>query len=103
MEDSLPPAPLTSEVRHNLYLTVREALNNIAKHSQATEVWLRIQWRQGLRVVIEDNGRGFAQPPATPADEGLLNMRRRVEEIGGHFECNTQPGAGTVCLIWLPL
>lgn len=58
--DDLPSVPLTSEVRHHLYLAVREALNNIAKHSGATEVWLRMAANGGeLRVVLEDNGRGF--------------------------------------------
>jgi signal transduction histidine kinase len=102
--DSLPVAPLTSEVRHNVYLAVREALNNVAKHSQATEVWLRIHWNDGaLRIALEDNGCGFASPPATMAGEGLANMRRRLEAIGGHFEYQSQPGAGTTCSIWLPL
>jgi len=94
---------LTSEVRHNLYLAVREALNNIAKHSQATEVWLRLVWKENaLRIVIEDNGRGFAEATA-PAGEGLVNMRRRIEKIGGRFECDSQPGVGTTCRVWLQL
>jgi len=104
VDDALPPVALTSEVRHHLYLAVREALNNIAKHSQATEVWLRIQSRDhGLAIALEDNGRGFAHLSAATAGDGLANMRRRLEHIGGRFECQTQPGAGTICRIWLPL
>ena len=45
VDQSLPAVALTSEMRHNLYLVVREALNNIAKHSRATEAWLRIHWK----------------------------------------------------------
>ncbi|HEV2438032.1 MAG TPA: sensor histidine kinase, partial [Verrucomicrobiae bacterium] len=104
VDDSLPPAALTSEVRHNLYLAVREALNNISKHSQATEVWLRIKFQQPeLRILIEDNGRGFSPAAGAPSGEGLANMRRRLEEIGGRFEFSTQPGAGTTYRFWLPL
>jgi signal transduction histidine kinase len=106
VDDALPPAPLTSEVRHNLYLAVREALNNIAKHSQAAEVWLRIQWRRdAVHIDIEDNGRGFARPPGNGnlPGEGLANMRRRLEQIGGRFVCDTRPGGGTVLRIALPL
>ncbi|HVM48355.1 MAG TPA: PA14 domain-containing protein [Candidatus Acidoferrum sp.] len=102
--DSLPPVALTSEVRHHVYLAVREALNNIAKHSQATEVWLRIQWREhGLAISLEDNGRGFAHLSAGNPGDGLSNMRHRLKQLGGRFECQTQPGAGTLCRIWLPL
>jgi signal transduction histidine kinase len=104
--DMLPPVQLTSEVRHNLYLAVREALNNIAKHSQATEVWLRIHCQppEMLTVVIEDNGKGFASPAAgSPAGDGLLNMRQRLEKIGGRFEAEIRPGGGVICRFWLPL
>jgi signal transduction histidine kinase len=103
VDQSLPSVPLTSEVRHNLYLAIRESLNNIAKHSQATEAWLRIHWRdQTLHIVVEDNGCGFSRLDVVPAGNGLPNMRRRLEKIGGRFECDTQPGGGTVCRIYLP-
>ncbi|MEY2429032.1 MAG: hypothetical protein QOJ40_1917, partial [Verrucomicrobiota bacterium] len=104
VDDALPQAALTSEIRHNLYLAVREALNNIAKHSEATEVWLRIQsGPHHLRISIEDNGRGFSYLSNASTGEGLANMRRRLEKISGTFECETQPGSGTVCRISLPL
>lgn len=104
VEDALPQTALTSEIRHNLYLAVREALNNIAKHSEATEVWLRIQsGPDHLRISIEDNGRGFSHLSTASTGEGLANMRRRLEKISGTFECETQPGSGTVCRISLPL
>jgi signal transduction histidine kinase len=104
VDESLPEVSLTSEVRHNLYLAVREAMNNIAKHSQATEVWLRIQQQTNrLAITIEDNGRGFVESDAAIVGEGLQNMQRRVEEIGGQFERETRPGQGTSCRIFLSL
>ena len=101
----LPTASLTSEVRHNLYLAVREALNNIAKHSQATEVWLRIHFQEPgkLCLTITDNGRGFSSTPDGLSGDGLANMRRRLMQIGGHFECENQAGGGVVCQFWLPV
>ena len=105
VDDGLPPVPLTSEVRHNLYLAVREALNNIAKHSKATEVWLRIHFLPPgkLNLVIEDNGRGFTPLTATPSGDGLINMRERLQKIGGNFEYETRPGSGVICRLTLPV
>ncbi|MDB6110543.1 MAG: Integral rane sensor signal transduction histidine kinase, partial [Pedosphaera sp.] len=101
VDESLPEVPLTSEVRHNLFLAVREAMNNIAKHSQATEVWFRIQKQENnMAITLEDNGRGFVATDAA-VGEGLQNMRRRVEEIGGQFECESKTGQGTTCRIRL--
>ncbi len=104
VDESLPALALTSEVRHNLYLSIREALNNIAKHAEASEVWLRIHWQEPtLHIVLEDNGRGFIDVNLVSPGDGLSNMRRRLEKIGGRFECNSQLGCGTVCQIWLPI
>jgi signal transduction histidine kinase len=101
--ESFPSVTLTTELRHNFYLAFREALNNVAKHSQATEVWVRFQWKENaLHVSIEDNGQGFVEDDITPG-EGLSNMRRRLEKIGGRIEFISQPGVGTTCRIWLPL
>ena len=104
VDESLPAVSLTSEVRHNLYLTVREALNNIAKHSQATELWLRIRFEApaGLCVVIEDNGRGFTAADADGGD-GLSNMRRRLEKIGGRFEFEGRAEGGVICRLLFPI
>jgi signal transduction histidine kinase len=104
VDEFLPPTALTSEVRHSLYLVVREALNNVAKHSQATEAWLRIHCADSkLSIVIEDNGRGFAGPGDSPSGNGLPNMRSRLQKIGGTFACTSRPGSGTICRIDLPL
>ncbi len=103
VEDHLPQASLTSEVRHNLFLAVRETMNNIARHSQASEVWFRIRWHEeALQITLEDNGRGFITPPPTGGD-GLGNLRHRIEKIGGHFAYETRLGSGTLFLFRLPL
>jgi signal transduction histidine kinase len=104
VDDMLPPVSLTSEVRHNLYLVIREALNNIAKHSHATEAWLKICWNnQVLYITIEDNGSGFKINQTQAPGNGLSNMQRRMGRILGYFECTSELGRGTKCMIHLPL
>lgn len=100
---NLPEWPVTADVRHNLFLAFKEALNNTVKHAHATEV------RIGLRVsersfvlTIADDGAGFvpaAPAPATPGrpapGNGLNNLRRRLAGIGGSCEICSTPGVGT--------
>ena len=103
--DDLPPTPLTSEIRHNLFLSVREALNNVAKHSQATEVWLRMEFKPpgSLRLSVEDNGRGFPSASEVLMGNGVGNIRQRLEQIGGKVEYESRPGGGTICRMDMPL
>jgi signal transduction histidine kinase len=104
----LPALALTAEIRHNVFLAFKEALHNVVRHAQATEVRLSLALRpEGFMLVIADNGRGFKKPPGrVPAPEsldgqrlaggnGLANMQRRLGEIGGHCEWETAPQEGT--------
>lgn len=96
----LPSCPLSAELRHNLFLTVKEALNNIVKHSQASEAHVRLALKPSqLEIVIEDNGLGFSVETANMSRNGLSNMKERIEEIGGTFEISARPDKGTrICL-----
>jgi len=103
VDGEIPSIPLTPEERSNLFLTAKEALNNVIKHSQAAEARLRIRMAgDRLTIAIEDNGRGFdpASMEATRRN-GLANMRSRIEESGGTFTLESQPGKGTTILISL--
>jgi ligand-binding sensor domain-containing protein/signal transduction histidine kinase len=103
--EELPAILLPAGVRHHLHLSIKESLHNIAKHAQATEVWLRLQLTPGnLIVILEDNGRGF-QPAldAVPGADGLGNLRQRMKEIGGSIEQRSQSGCGTVTTLIAPL
>jgi len=96
LPQNLPPHPLTTDERHNLFLTVKEALNNIVKHAGASEVWLRVSLDSARCLIsIEDNGRGFAIGSARPDGNGLTNMRERLAPTSGEFKLNSQPGQGT--------
>jgi signal transduction histidine kinase/ligand-binding sensor domain-containing protein len=92
-----PPAKsVSAEVRHNLFLAIKESLNNIVRHSNATEVSLLILVTDNcLNIVIEDDGRGFSGEVSNSGADGLENMRRRIAEIHGQFRINSKPGAGT--------
>src|ERR1017187_3017180 len=95
VEPEIPPATFDLPVRRNLFLAVKEALNNAAKHSEASEVFLRLyRHNQKLTVVVEDNGRGFDPAQADAARNGMTNMTQRMGEIGGFFTVVSQPGSG---------
>jgi signal transduction histidine kinase len=100
----LPQSPLNSEQRHHMFLAFKEALNNVARHSAASEIWLRVSAREGaLRVTVEDNGRGFAGEPAASEADGLANMRARLARSGGACEVRSAVGHGTTVEFTLPL
>jgi signal transduction histidine kinase len=95
--ETWPDQTLTSEVRHHLFLAAKEALNNVAKHSEATEVWVKLKLVDGeLHLCIEDNGKGFRSGAIGEYGNGLANMRKRMEEIGGKLEVTSIPGGGTI-------
>jgi signal transduction histidine kinase len=100
----VPEKNVSPDVRHNLFLVVKETLNNVVKHANAGEVWLRVTTDEHfVTVVIEDNGRGFAHAPDNGCADGLRNMRQRIEEIGGEFKLESKPAAGTRIAITTPL
>jgi signal transduction histidine kinase len=89
---------LPAKIRHDLFLVVKEALNNVLKHAQASEVSVGLEETAGvLEITIADNGRGFDPGTAAGANagDGLTNMRKRMERIGGEFCLASVPGQGT--------
>lgn len=91
----IPRLPLTAEERSDLFLTGKEAMNNILKHSGATAAWLRIRMEGAtLHVTITDNGRGY-DPTAADHGNGLANMRHRIARVRGQLQVRTAPGQGT--------
>jgi len=96
LPNTIPDKTVSPEVRHNLFLVVKEALNNTARHAGATEVHLIVTADDDqFAIIIEDNGRGFQRAPGATAADGLHNMRQRMEEIGGRFQIESKADAGT--------
>ena len=98
----LPALPLPSERRHNLFLAFKEALNNVAKHSDATEVHVRLavlpSW---IELTVRDDGRGFDEQKAV--GDGLLNMKARLAAVDGEFVLTASPAGGTLVVLRLKL
>jgi signal transduction histidine kinase len=104
VEAEIPATTFDLPVRRNLFLAVKEALNNAAKHSQADELFLRIFRRDHkLSVAVEDNGRGFDPAQTGGERNGLTNMEQRMAEIGGVCEVSSQPGGGCLVVFTVPL
>jgi signal transduction histidine kinase len=106
MPEDMPSTALAGKVRHNLFLAIREALNNAVRHGRADLVRLEIRAEDAcLCISVEDNGCGFStgQTLTTGAHEGFGNMRRRMEDIGGSFQITSRPGSGTRVKFSVPL
>jgi ligand-binding sensor domain-containing protein/signal transduction histidine kinase len=100
----LPDRPLSTEVRHHLFLAVKETLNNVVRHSGATEVWLRLSCAENeLALVVADNGKGLQQSRSAPGQDGLLNLKNRLQSLGGVCQVQSEEGKGTEVRLILPL
>ncbi|HEX3625649.1 MAG TPA: sensor histidine kinase [Verrucomicrobiae bacterium] len=93
---------ISSQTRHNLSMAVKEAVNNVIKHAKASEIVVRIELDgETLRISVNDNGCGFHVSGNTATGNGLTNMKRRLEEIGGTCSIESEPGKGTTILLSL--
>ena len=102
--DELPEAVLDSEVRHHLLMAVNEAVNNCMKHAGADELRLVVRHTGGcLLITVDDDGRGFDPTMVTGGRNGLGNVRRRMESVGGACLIESRPGQGTRVCLELPL
>jgi signal transduction histidine kinase len=82
----IPQVDVSGEKRRNIFLSVKEALNNAMKHSQATKLRIDIVTRDNrLLIKVSDNGVGIDQEQLRRFGNGLTNMRRRMESIDGQF------------------
>lgn len=100
----LPAVSITPELRHNVFLAAKEAVNNVVKHSKAASAWLRLTLEPHRFILeIEDDGRGLRPADARKGRNGLRNMRKRMEEVGGEFEAVARPEGGTRVKLVAPL
>jgi len=109
----LPAHSISAEARHNLYLAIKEALNNAIKHSGASEISFQLKIQpQTFTFVIKDNGSGFdpSTESSQPADDtrissghGLRNIVQRLEAVGGACAILSEPGKGTAVELSLAL
>jgi len=83
---------INGEIRRNIFLVIKESLHNIVKHAKASNVHLLIRIDKELQVIIHDDGKGFDPAAIRPFANGIENMKKRVEEIRGHFSIETTRG-----------
>jgi PAS domain S-box-containing protein len=99
---------LSEEVRMTLYRILQQALNNIVRHAQASNVSVRLRYNHGEDVLeVEDNGVGFSVPPrwvrfVREGHFGLAGAAERAETINGRFQVISAPGKGTRVRVTVP-
>ncbi|MDQ1163648.1 two-component system sensor histidine kinase DesK [Chryseobacterium sp. SORGH_AS 447] len=90
-ENVIAETSITTEQRRNLFLCLKESLNNAYKHSRSDRLTLAfIQHEKEFMMKISDNGVGI--DPGKPKGNGLRNMKRRMQEQNGHCEVTTENG-----------
>jgi signal transduction histidine kinase len=100
---SFPPTTLDGHVRHELLLTIKETLNNMVRHADATEMEFRMgTTATRLDITMVDNGRGI---PDTAEHEGhgLKNLSARMKHLGGEYIVKPNIDRGTTVIVSLPL
>jgi len=91
---SIPDVELKSEVRRNIFLCVKESINNIIKHANATSVELNVQIiKPVLIILIKDNGKGLPIAEENISGNGLKNISRRMNMINGKSDIFNEGGA----------
>jgi signal transduction histidine kinase len=101
---ALEPVELDADAALVVYRLVQEAINNIAKHARATQLWVGLDTRAGrVEVSVRDDGVGFDPALRPRSAHGLVGMRYRVEAAGGQMQVESAPGRGTQISASLPL
>jgi len=100
---ALAPVDLSRAAELVVYRCVQEALTNLGKHAQASQVWVSLHTQGGwVQASVRDDGVGFDTLARPPSAYGLLGMRYRVQAEGGTLLAQSAPGLGTLLLIRLP-
>jgi signal transduction histidine kinase len=100
--EQIPNLFVSGEFRRNVYLTIKEALHNIVKHSQANRVNIDVVTDGRLRISIHDNGKGFDERNVRPFSNGITNMKKRISGLGGHLEVKNTEGSTVILDVPLP-
>jgi signal transduction histidine kinase len=94
--EQIPVLAVSPDIRRNVFLMVKESLNNIVKHSMATHAELTLKLSEKhFSLVLKDNGKGTDNDFLTATGNGLKNMKKRIEEAGGKSIFISEPGKGT--------
>jgi signal transduction histidine kinase/ligand-binding sensor domain-containing protein len=100
--DSFPALPISGERRRQIFLAFKESLHNIVKHAKAGSVTIQVVFdKDKMRILVADNGQGI--PIDRKNGNGLINMAKRMEAIGGLFSVKENLPQGTIVQFDIPL
>lgn len=92
--ENIPPIIIDGFIRRNIFLLIKEALQNVAKHSNATKVEIKISTSDRISISIRDNGSGIpASAIINKTGNGIGNMERRVSEMKGNMKIGSANGS----------
>lgn len=100
--EHIPQITVSNDVSRNIYMIVKEALQNIVKHAHASTVQLTVKLNGVLQVSIEDNGSGFDHSKVTKGN-GLNNLYSRSKLIGADIKIDSELGKGSTLLLFIPI
>lgn len=93
-----------SEIRHSIFMVMKESLNNIVKYSGTNEVSIKFELSSSqLSMTVRDYGKGFEEEKVKKFSDGLNNMKKRMEDVGGACEIVSGEGKGTKVSVSIPL
>jgi signal transduction histidine kinase len=99
--------PLPQEFEQHLLRIAQEAVTNVLKHAEASQIWVKLHLEaRKLYLKIVDNGHGFEQRDVFSSlggHFGLIGMRERAERLGGELHLTSHPGEGTQVEVTVPL
>ena len=95
MPETIPPQEISGDKRRNVFLCVKETLNNVLKHSKADWLKIDIETNHSLTIKIADNGVGIEQEKIRRFGNGLKNIERRMKGIGGSYLISNNGGTET--------
>ena len=101
LPESIPQLFVSGEMRRNVFLTVKESLHNIVKHAQAKNVEVTMQINKSLEIRIKDDGKGLGKVNKFIGGNGLRNMQKRMDSIGGILDIEN--GQGVTVSVKVPL
>nr|HPH85506.1 ATP-binding protein [Ferruginibacter sp.] len=103
LPDKIPAITMSWKDCRNIYLLVKEAVNNAIKHANARKISVEIYIQEKLVIKVNDDGKGFDSSIQNKPGNGLRNYSKRVDNLKGTYTLHTSPGNGTSLQFDIPI